>query len=262
MNKKAIFAVSLIIIIIIASGVVWFVVQNEEHASTELMQYSYRIINTYPHDTSAFTEGLIYDNGSLYESTGETSSLRRVDLQSGMVTQEYLLSTEYFGEGLAAVNGSLVQLTWQKNIGFIYDEQTFKLKGNFSISSEGWGLTYDGNKLIMSNGSSTLQFLDPTSYSIVGYVNVSDGDKAVTNINELEYINGDVYANIWKTTQVAIINPLNGHVKGWIDLSGLYQPQGLDDVLNGIAYDQQNGRLFVTGKNWPSLYQIELVHRT
>jgi glutamine cyclotransferase len=263
MNKKACLAVLLIIVIVAAAAVV-LVVGNQSHGSSAPMQYTYRVVNTYPHDTAAFTEGLVYDNGSLYESTGERgmSSLRRVDLQSGTVHQKYMLPSEYFGEGLAAVNGTLVQLTWQNHIGFIYNMQTFQSQGNFSYATDGWGLTYDGNRLIMSDGSSSLYFLDPVSHSVIGNVTVKDDDTAVTNINELEYIKGDIYANIWKTTQMAIINPATGQVKGWVDLSGLHQPLGVDDVLNGIAYDQQSGRLFVTGKDWPSLYQIELVPKT
>ena len=224
--------------------------------------YTYKIIQTYPHDTNAFTEGLVFDNGNLYESTGESSSLRRVDLTSGNVLQQVNLPAEYFGEGLTVVNDTLIQLTWQNHIGFIYDKATFSLIGNFSYSTEGWGLTYDGNRLIMSDGTSNLYFLNPTTLQRIGQVSVHDGNTSVTEINELEYVNGSVYANIWMQQKIAIINPQNGQVKGWIDLSDLYQtnnPTNIpDNVLNGIAYDSQTNRLFVTGKDWPNLYQITI----
>lgn len=220
--------------------------------------YTYKIIKIYPHNSTAFTEGLVFDNGILYESTGESSSLRRVDLQSGGVQKEVRLPAEFFGEGLTAVNDSLVQLTWQNHVGFVYDKATFDLLGNFTYSTEGWGLTYDGNRLIMSDGTSNLFFLNPVTFQKMGQVNVHDGNMSITNINELEYVNGDVYANIWLQQKIAIINPNNGQVKGWIDLTGLYQSTIPDNVLNGIAYDTQASRLFVTGKDWPNLYQITI----
>ena len=224
--------------------------------------YTYQIIHTYPHDTNAFTEGLVFDNGYLYESTGESSSLRRVDLTSGNILQKVNLPAEYFGEGLTVVNDTLIQLTWQNHIGFIYDKSTFSLIGNFSYSTEGWGLTYDGIRLIMSDGTSNLYFLDPTTFQGIGQVSVHDGNTSITNINELEYVNGDVYANIWMQQKIAIINPQTGQVKGWIDLSDLYQtnnPLNIpDNVLNGIAYDSTTNRLFVTGKDWPNMYQITI----
>jgi len=220
--------------------------------------YTYEIIGVYPHDTNAFTQGLAFDNGILYESTGQLSSLRRIDLESGVVEQEVILPAEFFGEGLTVVNNSLIQLTWQNHIGFIYDKVTFDLRGNFTYSTEGWGLTYNGSKLIMSDGTSNLYFLDPTTFQKTGQVSVHDGNTSITNINELEYVNGDVYANIWLQQKIAIINPQNGQVKGWIDLSGIYQSNDPNAVLNGIAYDSQTDRLYVTGKDWPKLYQITI----
>jgi glutaminyl-peptide cyclotransferase len=220
--------------------------------------YGYKIVKIYPHNTTAFTEGLVFDNGILYESTGELSSLRRVDLESGVVQQEVNLPAEFFGEGLAVVNDSLVQLTWQNHVGFVYDKVTFDLKGNFTYSTEGWGLTYNRSELIMSDGTSNLYFLDPTTFQKTGQVSVHDGNTSVTNINELEYVNGDVYANIWLQQKIAIINLKNGQVKGWIDLSGIYQSNDPNAVLNGIAYDSQTNRLYVTGKDWPNLYQITI----
>ena len=220
--------------------------------------YTYEIIRVYPHDTKAFTEGLAFNNGILYESTGESSSLRRVDLESGVVQQEVNLPAEFFGEGLTVVNDSLVQLTWQNHVGFVYDMVTFDLRRNFTYSTEGWGLTYNGSELIMSDGTSNLYFLDPTTFQKIGQVSVHDGNTSVTNINELEYVKGDVYANIWLQQKIAIINPQNGQVKGWIDLSGIYQSNDPNAVLNGIAYDSQTDRLYVTGKDWPNLYQITI----
>jgi len=248
--------------VLIACGA-WAVLMNYSQRTTDLGSptvYTYQIVKTYPHDTAAFTEGLVFSNGSLYESTGErgSSSLRRVNLENGTVEQEFLLPISYFGEGLTAVNDSLVQLTWQEKIGFIYDKQTFGLLGNFSYSTQGWGLTYNGSELIMSDGTSNLYFLDPVTYQKVGQISVRDGNTSITNINELEYVNGTVYANIWQQQKIAIINPQTGIVKGWIDLTGIYQSSGTDDVLNGIAFDQQTNSLYVTGKDWPYLYQITI----
>jgi glutamine cyclotransferase len=266
MEKEYLFAV-LIIAAVIVVGTVSLVLLNSwqtpnTYGSPTL--YTYHITHTYPHDTAAFTEGLVFDNGQLYESTGGygTSSLRRINLENGTVQQEFLLPNQYYGEGLTVVNGSLVQLTWQNKIGFIYDKETFGLLGNFSYTTEGWGLTYDGRSLIMSDGSSNLYFLNPTTYQRVGQVSVHDGNTPVTNINELEYVKGDVYANIWLQQKIAIINPQTGTVKGWIDLTGLYQSNDPNAVLNGIAYDQKTDRLFITGKDWPSLYQITITLKT
>jgi glutamine cyclotransferase len=229
-------------------------------SSNQPKAYTYTVVNTYPHNTSAFTEGLVFDKGVLYESTGlnGASSIRRVNLITGAILQQVNLAEQYFGEGIAIVKDSVIQLSWQSGLGFIYDKNTLTLKGNFTFVGEGWGLTYDGNKLIMSNGSSTLTILDPSTFKQTVAVNVVDNGKALTNLNELEYVNGDIYANIWMQQKIAIINPQTGQVKGYIDLSSIYQPQGLDDVLNGIAYDQTTGRLFVTGKNWPNLYEITI----
>ncbi len=222
--------------------------------------YTYTIINTFPHDISAFTEGLVYDNGYFFESSGGfgSSSLRQVNIESGTVQQQITLPGQYFGEGLTVVNNTLVQLTWQNKIGFVYDKDTLGLIGNFSYSTKGWGLTYDGNRLIMSDGTSNLYFIDPTTHQRIGSINVHEGANNISNINELEYINGDIYANIWMQQKIAIINPETGQVKGWIDLTGIYNSEDPNAVLNGIAYDQQNDRLFVTGKDWPNLYEIKI----
>ena len=234
--------------------------------TTTVTHYRYSIVNTYPHNTNAFTEGLVYSDGYLYESTGNVdgpSSLRKEDLTTGNIVQEITLPSQYFGEGMTIVNNTIIQLTWQSNIGFVYDKNTFAQIRNFTYSTEGWGLTYNGSQLIMSDGSDNLYFLNPTTFERTGQTQVHDGNTPVVNINELEYINGDVYANIWMTNQIAIINPQTGQVIAWIDLSGLPAPTSNgDNVLNGIAYDQQNNRLFVTGKEWPNLYQINLVPQT
>ena len=169
------------------------------------------------------------------------------------------MSGEYFGEGIAVVGDKIVQLTWQNYIGFVYDKATFDLLGQFNLTTEGWGLTYNGTHLILSDGTSKLYFLDPNTYQTVGSVNVHDGSMPIANLNELEYINGDVYANIWEDQKIAIINPQTGQVKAYIDLTGLYQTNDPNAVLNGIAYNQQTGQLYVTGKYWPNLYEIQLV---
>jgi glutamine cyclotransferase len=263
MDKRWVASISALIIVIILVGVLAVVLnggQTGNPPANQAVSYSYSVIKTYPHDTSAYTEGLVYVNGQLYESTGEygTSSLRRVDLDSGRVLQLYNLPSEYYAEGLTIIDNKLIQLTWLEHIGFVYDANTFALIANFSVSTQGWGLTYDGTSLILSDGSSTLYYLNPQTYQVTHQVEVKEGNQSISNINELEYINGDVYANIWMTNKIAIINPQTGQVKGWIDLAGLYQSTEFNSVLNGIAYDQQNGRLFVTGKNWPNLYEITI----
>ena len=262
MKRVTLAAVFFVIALLIAGGVL-VIILNIGQMPTDSgspTHYTYQIMKTYPHDTTAFTEGLVFNDGVLYESTGlyNSSSLRQVNLENGVVQDEVLLPNQYFGEGLTVVNGSLVQLTWREKTGFIYNKETFGLLGNFSYSSEGWGLTFNGSDLIMSDGTSKLTFLDPVTFQMVGQVNVYDGNTPVANINELEYVNGDVYANVWLQQNIAIINPQTGMVKGWIDLTGIYQSNNADDVLNGIAYDSQTDRLFITGKNWPNLYQITI----
>jgi glutamine cyclotransferase len=224
--------------------------------------YGYRIVNTYPHATDAFTEGLVYNGGFLYEGTGLNgqSTLKRIRLETGTVLQSISLPNEYFGEGVTIASNRVYQLTWRNRIGFIYDLSSFTLLGNFTYPTEGWGLTFDGSRLIMSDGSSTLYFLDLQTLRNVGRMTVTDSSP-VTNLNELEYINGKIYANIFLTNKIAIVDPSTGHVDSWIDLTGLPGPSHPDgnSVLNGIAFDAANGRLFVTGKNWPNLYEIQLV---
>jgi glutaminyl-peptide cyclotransferase len=231
--------------------------------SQPVKEYTYRVINAYPHDENAFTEGLVFDNGTLYEGTGRygSSFLRKVDLATGAVQQSQNLASQYFGEGITVFKQNIIQLTWKSNVGFVYDKDSFNLIRQFSYPTEGWGITQDGERLIMSDGSSTLHFLSPDTFSSVGTVKVEDGDVPVTKLNELEYIQGTVYANVWQSDQIVMINPENGEVTGWIDLKGLLQTRnyaGKADVLNGIAYDSISDRLFVTGKLWPYLFEIKL----
>jgi glutamine cyclotransferase len=226
--------------------------------------YRYRIVNVYPHDPTAFTQGLVFDEGLLYESTGRygSSSLRKVELETGKVLKAYELPKEYFGEGLTLWENSLIQLTWQSGIGFVYAKQTFTKQREFKYGTEGWGLTHDGKSLIMSDGSAVLHFLDPVTFSETRQIEVRDQGTPITFLNELEYINGEIFANIWRRDVIARISPETGEVLGWIDFRNLRQELGANrdiDVLNGIAYDHMHGRLFVTGKLWPKLFEIELV---
>jgi glutamine cyclotransferase len=226
--------------------------------------YGYEVVNVYPHDRDAFTQGLLYRDGVLYESTGLNgrSSLRKVQLETGKVLQQIPVNSRYFAEGLSDWGGRLVQLTWNTNVGFVYDLASFKQLQTVSYSGEGWGLTRDDKRLIMSDGTSTLRFLDPQAFKVIGQVQVADGPLAVRDLNELEFIDGQVYANVWLTDRIAIISPDTGRVTAWLNLAGLMARRGLSDdaVLNGIAYDAQGKRLFVTGKLWPSLFEIR-IHR-
>lgn len=226
--------------------------------------YTYTIVNVFPHDKTAFTQGLDYDNGFLYEGTGipGLSSLRKVDLITGTVLQLAELAPPYFGEGITVVGNQIVQLTWLHKIGFVYDKFTFELLDEFYYPTQGWGITRGAGNLIMSDGTATLHFLDPLTFEEVGQVEVFDQNGPVTRLNELEYIQGEVYANVWLTDKIARIDPVSGQVVGWIDLSGLLSPEDIVfpiDVLNGIAYDPKLDRLFVTGKFWPKLFEIDLV---
>lgn len=227
-------------------------------------RYGYRVIASYPHDPNAFTQGLVYVDDTLYEGTGRNgqSSLRRTDLESGAVEQIISLDEQYFGEGITVFGDKIYQLTWQSQTGFIYDRESFTQIGVFTYPTEGWGLTHDGAQLIMSDGTNTLTFLDPDTLAVSGSVAVFDQTTPVMRLNELEYIDGEIFANIWQTNLIARIDPETGQVTGWIDLTGLLPVESLTqpvDVLNGIAYDENNGRLFVTGKLWPRLFEIELV---
>ena len=222
--------------------------------------YGFLAVNSFPHDPQAFTQGLIYRDGFLYESTGLNgkSSLRKVTLETGAVVQKKDVEPKYFAEGLTDWDGRLLQLTWQTNVGFVYDLAKFDLQQTFTYSGEGWGLTHDDTRLIMSDGTSRLRFLDPTTFSETGGVDVTDGGRPVERLNELEFVNGEVYANIWQTERIAIIAPDSGHVTAWLDLTGLHTARAGDDVMNGIAYDAAGDRLFVTGKLWPQLFHVRV----
>ena len=228
---------------------------------------SYQVIHVYPHDANAFTQGLIYVDGHLYESTGLNgrSSIRMEDLSTGRVLQRYDLPAEYFGEGLTDWGSTLVQLSWKAHKGFVYDRFSFSLLRTFEYKGEGWGLTHDNKRLIMSDGTSELRFLDPKSFRETGRVRVTgETGRAVENLNELEYIRGEIYANIWQTNTIVRISPRTGKILGWIDLSRIIDERELgspDAVLNGIAYDAAGARLFVTGKLWPKLFEIRVMSR-
>ena len=227
--------------------------------------FDYEVVETYPHDPEAYTQGLQYVDGELYEGTGllGRSSLRRVDLATGEVLQQIELADQYFGEGIVVIDDRIYQLTWQSHVAFLYDRESFELIDEFSYPTEGWGLTYDGEALIMSDGSSTLYHRDPETFEEVAQVVVRDGNAPVNFLNELEYIDGEVWANIWQTDEVVIIDPVSGQVTARVDFSGLLPPdvKAEADVLNGIAYDAENDRIFVTGKFWPTLFEVELVPR-
>jgi glutamine cyclotransferase len=222
-----------------------------------------RIVATYPHDPAAFTQGLTVYNGELYESTGQYghSSVRRVDLESGTVAQIAPVNFTFFAEGLTILGERIYQLTWKSQTAFVYDLASFELLGTRRYRGEGWGLTHDGESLIVSDGSATISFYDPESFTVRRTIDVRDEGAPVERLNELEYIDGEIWANIWYEDRIARISPVTGEVLAWVDLSNLMPRTRRDDdaVLNGIAYDAEAGRLFVTGKYWPQLFEIELV---
>ena len=226
-------------------------------------RYGYQIVNIWPHDSNAFTQGLILVDGKLLESTGQegSSSLRRVELETGKILKKVEVPLPYFAEGITVLNGKIYQLTWQHNVGFIYDLQSLERVGQFNYQGEGWGLTTDGTSLILSDGSNQLRFIDPSSFRVTKTINVVDGKVPVGNLNELEFVQGEIYANVWHDDRIAVVDPQNGRVKAWIDLTGLMPREDLQDeeaVLNGIAYDQSSSRLYVTGKLWPRLFEIRV----
>jgi glutaminyl-peptide cyclotransferase len=232
------------------------------HAAVPI--YDVEIVHTYPHDTSAFTEGLFYLNGYLYESTGleQHSSIRKVRIETGEVLQKIDIPAQYFGEGIVAWHDHLISLTWKSHIGFVFDLRTFKRQRQFEYPGEGWALTRNDKHIIMSDGTPELRFLDPNTLAETGRIQVTFEGTPVSNVNELEWVKGEIYANKWQTNWIVRIDPDNGHVVGLINLAGLLSPSdivpGQTDVPNGIAYDAKNDRLFVTGKNWPKLFEIRL----
>ncbi len=233
-------------------------------ATAALADDTYRVVHTYPHDPNAYTQGLIIVDGRLYESTGLNgrSSLRMEDLTTGRVLQSAPVPQQYFAEGLAAWGSTLVQLTWQSHIAFVYDRFTFRLLRTFQYNCDGWGLTSDSKNLILSDGTSEIRFFDPTTFREVRHIEVKDHGQPIDQLNELEYIHGQIYANVWHTDRIVRISPTTGQVLGWINLAGLLQPGEVTDpeaVLNGIAYDAAHDRLYVTGKLWPKLFEIKIV---
>jgi glutamine cyclotransferase len=258
--KKHHLALILMAAAIIVFAVGALVLVSDSPVASGPANYTYTVINVYPHDKDAFTQGLVFEDGVLYEGTGRwgQSTLRRVDLETGTVTQLHSLPSNLFGEGITIFGDKIIQLTWTSGRGFVYDKSSFELLQEFTHSTEGWGITHDDSRLIMSDGSATLYFLDPETFQIIGQVEVHD-KMPVEELNELEYIDGRVYANIWREEKIAIINPETGQVTGWIDLEGLDPGNPNADVFNGIAYDAEADRLFVTGKLWSNLYEIELM---
>jgi glutamine cyclotransferase len=225
--------------------------------------YGYEVVHVWPHDRDAFTQGLVFHEGNLLESTGEVgrSSLRRVEIDTGKVLQRIDVAPPFFAEGITLLKGRIYQLTWQHQVGFIYDALTLEKVGQFNYTGEGWGFANDGQSLILSDGTNRLRFLDPDTFQVRKTLAILDRRTPVTNINELEYVRGEIYANIWHANRIARIDPQTGNIVGWIDLTGLLSPGEVQDeeaVLNGIAYDEVNGRLFVTGKLWPKLFEIRL----
>jgi glutaminyl-peptide cyclotransferase len=229
--------------------------------------YDYEVVRVHPHDPSAFTEGLFYLNGFLYESTGleQHSTIRKVRIDTGAVVQKLDIPAQYFGEGIVNWGGQLISLTWKSQLGFVFDLSTFRLQKQFHYEGEGWALTQDGKQIIMSDGTPQLRFLNPLTLRETNRIQVTLDGKPVPNVNELEWVKGEIYANVWQTNVIVRIDPRNGHVVGIVDLTGILSPadrvEGPDGVLNGIAYDAKGDRLFVTGKNWPKLFEIRLRKR-
>lgn len=224
--------------------------------------WSYKVVNTFSHDPQAWTQGLIFEDGFLFEGKGVLgrSELRKVELSTGNVLQRHKLPDQFFGEGITIFGSRIVQLTYQSRVGFVYDKESFKLLREFHYPTEGWGITHDGSQLIMSDGTPMLYFLDPETFAQVRKVMVLERDTPVRGLNELEYVEGQIYANVWPTERIVRIAPDTGKVVGWIDMQGLLGPRdrtGAEDVLNGIAYDSAGRRLFVTGKFWSKLFEIK-----
>ena len=235
---------------------------SEHFGSTS--SYTFRVVKTYAHDPCAFTQGLVFENGIMYEGTGLCghSTLRKVDIASGSILQIREIPNEFFGEGITIQGDRIIQLTYKSRVGFVYQKEDFQLLQTFNYSTEGWGITSDGKRLIISDGTATLYFLSPDTFEEIGRIEVRDDGIAVNRLNELEYVKGEVYANVWPTERIARIDPRTGRVIGWKQLQGLLSLLGESqeiDVLNGIAYDSVGDRLFVTGKFWPKLFEIKLV---
>jgi glutaminyl-peptide cyclotransferase len=230
-------------------------------------EYGYRVVHVYPHDPKAFTQGLEFRAGFLYEGTGlmGRSSLRKVKLETGRVLQQADLEPEYFGEGITVLNQQIIQLTWQSEVGFVYNQASFQRTRSFNYPGEGWGLANDGQQIYMSDGSAQVRCWDPVSLQEKRRFTVRDRGRPVVNLNELEYVHGEIYANVWQSDRIVRFSPMDGRVLGWVDLSGILSAADRVesvDVLNGIAYDVLSDRLFVTGKLWPKLFEIKIVPKT
>lgn len=247
---------------LIMTGIIGFSGPGAAQRAQTAPVSKYELVRSYPHDRDAFTQGLVFHEGFLYEGTGLNgkSGIRKVKLENGEVLQIQKLEDRYFGEGIAIVGDSLVQLTWQAGIGMVYDRRTFTRTRTFQYTGEGWGLAYDGTRLIMSDGTPTLRFLDAKTFKETGRLAVKDGGQPVDDLNELEFVKGEILANVWQSDRIARISPRTGEVIGWIDLRGILSPQDAAgvDVMNGIAYDAAGERLFVTGKLWPKLFEIRV----
>lgn len=233
-------------------------------AASSIHAENYRVVHAYPHDQHAFTQGLVYVDGHLYESTGiqGQSTLREEELDTGRILRMQLVSDKYFAEGLTDWKSTLIQLTWQSHVALVYDRATFRLLRSFHYDGEGWGLTHDSKSLILGDGTARLRFFDPDTFKQIRSVTVKDHGKLLTQLNELEFIHGEIYANVWHTNRIVRISPKNGRVVGEIDLKGLMprdQVSSDEAVLNGIAYDAQHDRLFVTGKLWPKVFEIAIL---
>jgi glutamine cyclotransferase len=251
--------------VVLLMGAIGFLPAQRRGGDAPPPTWGYQVVRSYPHDRQAFTQGLLFRQGVFYEGTGlkGRSGIRKVQPETGEVLQFQPLSAEYFGEGITDWKGELIQLTWQSGLGFVYDLSSFERRRTFSYAGEGWGLTQDGRRIIMSDGSAELRFLDPATLKETGRLTVRDQNGPVSQLNELEYVKGEIYANVWQTERIARISPKDGRVTGWIDLRGLLSPaeKAGTDVLNGIAYDAAGDRLFVTGKLWPRVFEIRLVKR-
>jgi glutamine cyclotransferase len=260
--KKQHLVIVLVSVAVIVVCSFMLILLSDNPAESLPQNYTYDVVNEYSHDETAFTQGLVFEDGILYEGTGlyGKSSLRRVDLETGTVTQIYNLPEQFFGEGITIFGDRIIQLTWESGKGFVYDRNSFELLQEFEYTTQGWGITHNGSALIMSDGTAALYFLDPETFQTIGQVEVHD-EEPVVLLNELEYIHGSIYANIWKEDKIAIIDPLTGKVTGWIDLTGINnsESQNTGNVLNGIAYDHNGDRFFVTGKSWSKLYEINLI---
>ena len=252
------------LLVLPGEGLVFSHLSTSGKLTKSIPVFTYKIVKVYPHDPGAFTQGLVFADGFLYEGTGlrGRSSLRKVDLATGHILKLRKLPVKLFGEGVTIYGNKIIQLTWQANVGFVYHKETFQLLEVFNYSTDGWGITHDGRHLIMSDGTSTLHFLDPHTFKEIGRIDVHTMGGPLDRLNELEYVQGEIYANVWKTDRIARISPSTGQVVGWIELEGLLSSadrMSRADVLNGIAYDVKNDRLFVTGKLWPKLFEIELI---